>query len=412
MRINNLIVFAIFLCIAACKNKSDETSHYQIGGMWRGVLETPGGELPFNFSFSENNDVFDLMTIMNGEERIEIKEIEIAGDSIFIQMPVFDSEFRLKIDSDALHGFWFDHARPGNYKIPFTAKRNVSYRFTQGTDTVLADVTGNWKVTFSFSNQDSSDAIGIFSQENNRLTGTFRTPTGDYRFLAGEVQANNLYLSCFDGAHAFLFKAKILDDGTIIGDFWSGKHWHEDWLAVRNDSFELPDPDTLTYLREGYDKFDFSFPDLNENIVSFSDEKYKKKVAIIQIMGSWCPNCMDETKFLSNYYNELGGEDLNIIALAFEKAIVFENAKYNLERLIESFDIRYDILLAGSNSKSEAATKLPMLNHVLSYPTTIFIDKKGKVRRIHTGFDGPATGQLFKDFKREFITFVDELLDE
>ena len=53
-----------------------------------------------------------------------------------------------------------------------------------------------------------------------------------------------------------------------------------------------------------------------------------------------------------------------------------------------------------------------MLNHVLSYPTTIFIDKKGVVRKIHTGFNGPATGEKYTEFKTEFEGFVGELIDE
>jgi hypothetical protein len=49
---------------------------------------------------------------------------------------------------------------------------------------------------------------------------------------------------------------------------------------------------------------------------------------------------------------------------------------------------------------------------VLSYPTTVFVDKKGKVRKIHTGFNGPATGEKFTEFKTEFKAFVGELLAE
>jgi len=53
-----------------------------------------------------------------------------------------------------------------------------------------------------------------------------------------------------------------------------------------------------------------------------------------------------------------------------------------------------------------------MLNKVVSYPTTIFIDKKGKVRKIHTGFNGPATGDKYIAFKEDFESFVEMLLGE
>jgi hypothetical protein len=55
---------------------------------------------------------------------------------------------------------------------------------------------------------------------------------------------------------------------------------------------------------------------------------------------------------------------------------------------------------------------LPMLNNFLAFPTTIIIDRKGNVRRIHTGFSGPATGVHFTEFKKEFELFIDTLLNE
>ena len=53
-----------------------------------------------------------------------------------------------------------------------------------------------------------------------------------------------------------------------------------------------------------------------------------------------------------------------------------------------------------------------MLNKIISYPTTIFIDKKGNVRKIYTGFSGPATGEAYTDFVKETTEFVEMLLRE
>ena len=134
----------------------------------------------------------------------------------------------------------------------------------------------------------------------------------------------------------------------------------------------------------------------------------------MQLFGTWCPNCLDESKFYTKYYNENRYEDLEIIALAFEYAKTSEVAFKNIKRLKDKIGITYPVLLAqtGSSSKVKAQEKLPMLNHVLSYPTSIFIDKKGDVRKIHTGFNGPATGDKYTEFKEEFDVFVKELLAE
>jgi thiol-disulfide isomerase/thioredoxin len=219
--------------------------------------------------------------------------------------------------------------------------------------------------------------------------------------------------SVFDGAHAFLFSGKIAGD-NMKGAFYSGNHYKSLFKGVRNADYELPDEDTLTFLNEGYDTLEFSFPDMEGNQVSLSDDQFQDKVVIVQIMGSWCPNCLDESKYYSQYFKENSNEGLEFLTLAFEYAKTPEKAIASLKRLKERVGIEYPILLAqyGTSDKKEAQKKLPMLNHVLSYPTTIFIDKKGKVRKIHTGFNGPATGDKYVEFKTEFERFVGELLAE
>ena len=149
-------------------------------------------------------------------------------------------------------------------------------------------------------------------------------------------------------------------------------------------------------------------------MVSLNDDRFKDKVVIVQIMGTWCPNCLDESKYYTKFYETNRDKDLEIVALAFEYAKTPEKAFKSIERLKKQLNIEYPVLLAqyGTSDKAKAQEKLPMLNHVLSYPTSIFIDKKGEVRRIHTGFNGPATGEKYTEFKNEFERFVDELMEE
>ena len=131
-------------------------------------------------------------------------------------------------------------------------------------------------------------------------------------------------------------------------------------------------------------------------------------------MGTWCPNCLDESKFLVNYLKENPTKKIEVIALAFEVAKTREIAFKRIKRLKERVGIKYPVILAQYGSladKKLAQQKLPWLNHLISYPTTIFIDKKGKVRKIHTGFNGPATGKKYKDFKVEFETFMNVLVN-
>ena len=220
-------------------------------------------------------------------------------------------------------------------------------------------------------------------------------------------------LSTFDGAHAFLFEA-VVTDSTLNGTFYSGNHWEEPFVAVKNEDYELPDADTLTYIKAGYEGISFAFPEESGNIISLEDEQFKNKVVLVQMLGTWCPNCMDESKYYVSYLNNNPNTDLEIIGLAFEYAPTEEKAFASIRRLKSRLKIPYPIALAqfGSVDKVLAQEKLPMLNHILSYPTTIFIDKKGTVRRIHTGFNGPATGEKHLAFKKDFESFIAELLSE
>ena len=350
------------------------------------------------------------LKIYNADEVIDVDEITYRNDSVFINFPVYEGYLAARIEGDVLIGNYIKESL--ERVVPFTAKKS-SERFTI-ENSAAQNVTGNWETVFSpESIENRYIAKGTFKQIGSKVTGTFRTTTGDYRYLEGVIDGDQMKLSTFDGAHAFLFTATVTDS-TMQGQFYSGNHWKEPFVSKRNEVYELPSANSLTYLNEGYDKIEFSFPDANGNLVSLEDARFKDKVVLVQIMGTWCPNCLDESKLYSEFYKNNKGKDLEIVALAFEYAKTEEKAFNNIKRLKKRTGIEYPILLAqvGTSSKLKANEKLPMLNHVLSYPTTIFIDKKGNVRKIHTGFNGPATGSKYIEFIDEFESFVAALLKE
>lgn len=383
-------------------------------GTWRVQLDLGEVELPFNLLLNHVNGAYSA-TILNAEEKITSENLKFVEDSVFWVLPVFNSEFRGKIiNKDEVTGYWYNYDKCCDYKIEFTAKNNQPYRFERPKEaTSPFNFSGKWEVSFSPNTEDEYKAIGAFKQNGNELSGTFMTETGDYRFLEGNVYGNNLYLSCFDGSHAFLFNASANPtDSTISGNFYSGKHWAEQWKAKRNDGFELSNPDSLTYLKKGYDELAFTFPNLSGTNVSYPSEEVRDKVIIIQIMGSWCPNCMDETRFLVDMYKKYHQQGLEIFSLCFERSSVFEEAAKNVNRHKNHLNAEWDFLITGQNGKNQAANALPMLNHIMSFPTTIFIDKKGIIRKIHTGFYGPSTGSYYQRFYESTNDFLRKLIAE
>lgn len=288
--------------------------------------EVSKGELPFTFEvvYKEGSQEDFHIEFINGEERIIVddiivgRDLKTAKDTILIDFPVYDSYIKAIYEENIMEGEWIVRNRD-NYSIPFVARHGQNHRFTTLRKEPKLDLTGKWETTFEIGTEDEYKAIGEFQQNGNKLTGTFLTETGDYRFLEGTVQENKIYLSVFDGSHAFLFEAKITEEETLIGSFRSGTHYRTTWEAKRNPDFKLKDEGELTFLNEGYDKVNFSFPNTKGEMVSLDDDRYRGKVKIVNIFGTWCPNCRDEAKFLKEYLDAHPNHDLEVVSLAFEK---------------------------------------------------------------------------------------------
>jgi thiol-disulfide isomerase/thioredoxin len=409
----NITLFVALLSLfSSCSNTPDNGFDE---GIWRATLKTSSGaEIPFNFEVIDSADQ-KFLDIINGKERFRVNQISAMADSLIIQMPLFDSEIRAVLKNKTLSGRWIKHYADSDEVLQFHAKSNDDWRFFKVNPESKSNVSGRWSVTFNtLNNKDSYASVGEFTQENGRVLGTFLTATGDYRFLEGTVSDGNLYLSCFDGSHAYLFTGKLLNDSTIVdGKFYSGFAAIETWTGKKDDSAILPDAYSLTNLKSGYDKINFSFPNLDGKKVSLSDEKFKNKIVLVQFFGSWCPNCMDETAYLSNFYKKYQSKGVEVVGLAYERSKDFERSKKNVARLRDRFSVPYDFLITGfTNDKEEVSKSLPMLEKFVAFPTLMIIDKSGKIRKIHTGFSGPGTGTHYTEFVKEFEKTIDELLTE
>ena len=311
MRIG-IAVVTIFMLLVSCKEIKQNSNLKE--GTWRVELDVMDNQvLPFNLKVKKEINGVYTMQIINAEEVISVVEIVIHGDSIILQTPVFEGYLAGTFTDTEIKGQFVKESL--DRIVPFKATYGIEERFDSEIKVSNQDVSGIWETYFSPNSAEEYIGKGIFLQEDNRVTGTFRTTTGDYRYLDGVMDGDSLKLSAFDGAHAFLFMAKVTDS-SMNGIFYSGNHFKEPFVSTRNDGYELPNPDSLTFINEGYDKLTFSFPDSDGNMVSLDDVEYQNKVVIVQLMGTWCPNCLDESKFLVDYLKE--NDNLKVIDLAFE----------------------------------------------------------------------------------------------
>jgi thiol-disulfide isomerase/thioredoxin len=381
-------------------------------GSYRVVLQTPGGELPFGLDLVPKDSGV-VGYLVNGQERLLLSEVKIDGSHLEIRMPGYENVLTADAMGDQLRGEVFLVKLGGkDQHVPLEATLGENYRFFASPATDNADLSGRWAVTFTEEGGPPEVAVGEFSQAHDTVSGTFLTTTGDHRFLAGQVKGDQVYLSTFDGAHVFLYKARLMPDGTLAGDFWSGLAYHEKWTARRDAAAELPDAYGLTAMRPGIRRFDFAFPDLSGTTVSSKDPQFRGKVLIVALAGSWCPNCHDEAAFLEPLYQDYRGKGLEIVSLMFEHFGDFPRAAEATRRFRQHYGIEYTTLIAGISDKDDAAKRLPMLKSFVAFPTTIFIDRKGNVRKIHTGYSGPATGDHYVQFVNEVKTTLDQLLAE
>jgi len=394
-------------------------------GPWRAELASPGGALPFHFELRRlgGEDVERLaITIINGPERIEVPESTFDGCTVEMLMPHYDSKIVADLSNDGrrLEGEWTkrtsDHvfARM-RFRADFDAG-DPDPRFTPvETPGDLPEYTPElfprtWRVDFE-SSEDA--AVGKFElQEDGRLLGTFLTTTGDYRYLEGSFEHGRLRLSCFDGAHAFLFDASMLTDGTLEGDFWSRDSWHETWTAEADEDAALPDAMGQTLWTGDAALSELRFPDLEGRLRSLDDPEFRGRARIIEVFGTWCPNCNDHAKLMGELDERYGDRGLSILGLAFEVSGNLERNIRQVERFRALHEVSYPVLIAGRSDKAEATRTLRVLDRVRSYPTTIFLDSENSVRAIHTGFSGPATGDAHQRLREQFFEVVEALLRE
>jgi thiol-disulfide isomerase/thioredoxin len=377
-------------------------------GSWTASLKRADGHnIPIQLLVEYKNGKQGIY-IVNGSERLKTDSPVMDGDSMVIRMPVFESYFKVKSSATQLRGNWIKGGSAKDLIMPFEANASQNTKVAKAKP--WQNLSGKWKIEFTKDDQTKRSAIGNLMQKGNILSGSVLTPTGDYRYMSGLVDANSFTLSTFDGIHALLFEGKIKAD-SISGQFYSSASPVETWTAVKDEKVTLTAP--LTTVKEGSDgKLAFTYVDLDGKEVSLQSDRYKGKVVVIQLMGSWCPNCMDEMAFLSDYYSKNKSRGVEVIALAYELTTDKERSRRSLQRFQKQFKVEYPILNTGVTvgDKERTEKTLPQLTEIKVFPTSIILDKKGVIKEINTAFYGPGTGAYYTAYIANFEKTINALV--
>jgi peroxiredoxin len=380
-------------------------------GAYRATLTLPGGDAPFGLEVAKENDRY-VLNLTNGAERTHVSNVRVADGELRAIFPGYENSLRARISRNGLDGsVTLIKAGGKEQVIPFRATLGETWRFHKDASSDNADVAGRWETILTSDEGKATKAIAIFEQQHDRVTGTMLTPTGDHRYLEGQVHGDDVQLSTFAGGLAYLYKLKVTAAGALEGEYWQGLASHEKVAAKRNDAATLDGAGQQTTLRGEAKRLDFTFPDIDGKSVSLSDARFRDKVVLVTLGGTWCPNCHDEAMFLASFYREHRDKGFEVIALMFERHAEFAKAAKAVRGYRDDLGIEFTTLIAGT-ADDEAGKALPALSGIYGYPTTILIDRKGEVCDIHTGFSGPATGAAYDEFVAEFRAKVVALLAE
>ncbi len=377
-------------------------------GLWQAEVTGPGGPVRFGLELKAGDSGAWTGWLHNAEEKLPIGRAALRGTELRLELWPYESVITASIEQGgkAMHGKWIrSRGRAEPTSMPFSARTPVPSGPMDGNLTVT--LAERYRVQFSSSEEPS---VMLLKQTGNELTGTILTTVGDYRFLEGSVRGRQMTLSVFDGAHAFLFRAERQADGSLKGDFWSRDSWHETFSAVPDDEIEMPDPYGLSKWTGKIPLGKLAFPGLDGKTKRLDDPSFAGKARLVVLFGTWCPNCYDETLYLNELVERYGARGLSVLGLAFEFEDEFERQAAGVQRYIDRMDVKYPILIAGPTDKAKASAAFPALDRVRAYPTTLFLNAKGEVEAVHTGFNGPATGPRHTRLREEFETTIERLL--
>ena len=395
-------LLALLLAISGARPGSPE-------GEWRAVLDLSGGELRFGVQLERRGSTW-RGELCNGSHCQAFTAVRPGGDSVVLEMADYAATITAKLAGDSLIGAYRNVGNRGPRVIPFRASRG-RWPIRRGTDRLLGRWDAMWIGDFGTSPR-------VIELRNGKagLEGTIVSNTGDYGHFAGRMMGDSFAIAHFDGSYVYLLTGALGGGGgmpdTLRGVFHAGLRTQTPWIAVRSSGAPHLKAVTENTQADTTEPFRFAFPDLDGRMVSERDPRFKGKVVVVDVFGTWCPTCHDAAPELVRLHRKYHGRGLEIVGLAYEVSGDTAVDRRQVRRYREKFGIPFTLLLAGINDTEAAAATLPQLQGFTSFPTTIFLGRDGKVRRIHAGFYGPATGAQHAKQVRDWEREVEELLRE
>jgi thiol-disulfide isomerase/thioredoxin len=398
-----LLFVAALLALAALPARVEAQS---ISGLWDASVVVNGGiEVPFRFEIAGSGTAI-KGSFFNGDEKVTSTTGSFENGALTLSFDEYGTKVEATLKDGRLEGQYSRGTRGAPY--PFQAKR---FAPAPVGDAPIPPIAGLWNIQVGKSSKGEAAWQLIVRQSGAEASAAILRVDGDTGTLTGTYRDGKFVLSHFSGARPLRLELTPASDGTLS----VVQNKDNPFTAVRADQARakgLPqpsDPSRFTSVKDPTEPFRFSFPDLNGRVVSNTDEKFRGKVVIVSISGSWCPNCHDEAPFLGELYKKYRSRGLEIVSLSFEEEAQLKNP-VRLRAFMKRYGIEYTVLIPGE--PKELAERVPQGVNLSSFPTTFFIGRDGRVRAVHAGFPGKASGEFHTQAKEESTATVERLLAE
>ena len=373
-------------------------------GPWRAALDLAGGTLKFGVEITGTSPGL-RGTLCNGRQCDSFSAVRLEGDSVHLELADYAASITAALRGDSLVGTYRNIGNRGPRVIPFRASRG-----RWPVSPAPAWLAGSWYALFHGSVEDTP-RIFEFRDGPAGLEGTIIGNSGDYSHFSGEATGDSFALSRFDGSFVYLLTGRLVGD-TLRGTFHAGLKAQTAFDAVRARGPSPLKPPTAVTRADTTAPFHFAFRDVNGVLVRSDDPRFRGKVVVVDAFGTWCPTCHEAAPALVALYRSRRAQGLEVVGLAYEVSGDSATDGALVRRYRDKFGIEFPLLLAGTNDVDAAAATLPQLEGFTAFPTTIFIGRDGRVRQVHAGFYGPATGAQHGALVAEFERVVDGLLAE
>lgn len=394
----------MLMLAAAGASAQDQTA---LDGRWDATVNVNRLDIPFQLEITGTGATLKASFFNGGDRRIPSTSAKSDGASATFNFDQLGTKLVVAHKDGKLTG---EYQRGGTRApYPFNASRSP---VVTPVVTGAPPIGGTWIVP-ARGNKGETAWKFIVTQTGAEITAAILRIDGDTGALTGTWHDGKYVLSHFDGGRPLLLEVTPVD-GTKLK---LRQNNSTEFEAVRDGAPEAKaigvpdDPAHHTTVRDPNEVFAFNFPDLNGRMVSNDDPRFKGKVLLVNIGGSWCPNCHDEAPFIAALYKKYQSAGLEVIGLSFESAEDVQQHDFSrLRAYITEYDIKYTVLVPGA--QEQLNEKIPQGVNLNSFPTTFFVGRDGRVRGTHAGFPSPGSGEYYTEAEREVTKLVEQLLAE